>query len=62
MDAMRKEMLADAIAEEKRPKVCIKHPLACWYDAPECPACIAEREFLKLTDEMAVRLAATGDL
>ena len=50
-----REKLAEAIREEKLPKVCERHPEACWYDAPKCPACQAEREFLKLTKRIERR-------
>ena len=33
-----------------QPQVCAKHPKAVWYDAKECPACKAEKDFLSLTD------------
>jgi hypothetical protein len=41
----------EAIREEKLPKVCERHPKAVWHDSPVCPACKAESDFLKLTDE-----------
>ena len=44
-----REQLAEAIREEKSLKVCAKHPRTVYFDGPKCPACQAEREFLKLT-------------
>ena len=38
--------------ENPKPKVCLKHPMACVYDGAQCPACQAEVEFLRLTDDM----------
>lgn len=38
--------------EYLKPKVCFKHPRPCIYDAPECPACQAEKEFVALTKDM----------
>ena len=61
VDEYKQDMLADAIAEEKKPKVCMKHPTAIWHDSKTCPACDAERELLHLTNEMAVRDASEGD-
>ena len=42
---------ADLLEEESpSPSVCLKHPRAVYFDGPTCcPACSAEREFLKLT-------------
>ena len=50
--SMSEERLAQAIREEKLPKVCEKHPRAVWHDEVECPACRAEREFLELSKGM----------
>lgn len=37
----------------RQPKTnsCIRHPKACFYDGPTCPACQAEREWLALSEE-----------
>jgi hypothetical protein len=43
---------AEAIAQEKSLQVCARHPKTVYYDEPECPACRASRELLKLTSEM----------
>ena len=41
---------ADLLEEETpAPNVCLKHPVAIWYDGT-CDACRAEFEFMKLTD------------
>jgi hypothetical protein len=41
-----KELLAEAIREEKSLQVCARHPTTVYYDEPECPVCkmIAELE------------------
>lgn len=37
-------------SERPELKTCIKHPRPCKYDGQKCPACEAEKEFLKLTE------------
>jgi len=36
----------------KKLRVCLKHPRSVVHDTVLCPACAAEREFLKLTKGM----------
>jgi len=52
---MNKKQLAEAIREEKLPKLCTKHPHPVYYDEPLCPACKAMKEFLQLTENMERR-------
>jgi len=61
-DKFRKEMLADAIAEEKKLRICQKHLRAVWYDAKTCPACQAEKEFDRIySNHDAVADVAAGE-
>lgn len=41
--------------ENPKPQMCLKHPKPCVYDGLACPACDAESEFLRLTEDMKVR-------
>lgn len=41
---MSREQLADAILDEKMPKVCDKHRQLVYHDEPECPCCRMGRE------------------
>jgi hypothetical protein len=36
---------------EKPIRHCDKHPRAVWHDSAECPGCLAEKEFIALTDK-----------
>jgi len=49
---VNKKQLAEAIREEKLPKLCTKHPHPVYFDEALCPACVAEKQFLALTDKM----------
>jgi hypothetical protein len=47
-----RELRGERIEEEyPSPAVCLRHPRAVWYDATDCPACTAEKEFLALTEK-----------
>lgn len=50
-----RDLLADAIAEEGLPKLCLRHPRPVTFDSRECPVCQIEEEFLRLTDEKETR-------
>ncbi len=39
-NAMTQEQLAEAIREEKLPRICMKHPAPVYFDEPKCPACV----------------------
>lgn len=49
------ELLEPRPDDNKKPKVCLKHPRPCVYDGLTCPACQGELEWLLLTDDMKVR-------
>jgi hypothetical protein len=43
--------LRDALMEVAPLKQCNRHPRRVWYEEQECPACVAENQFLSLADE-----------
>jgi len=49
---MNKKQLAEAIREEKRLKVCRKHPRPVHHQEKICPVCRIEKEWLVLTNDM----------
>ena len=42
---MSKELLAEAIREEKSLQVCAKHARTVYYDGKECPCCQILKEY-----------------
>jgi len=48
LDDVRAEQLADAIADEKKPRMCNRHPEPVFYDELRCPCCA-------LTSEIGLR-------
>lgn len=49
---MSKELLAEAIREEKSLQVCARHPVTVYYDEPSCPVC-------KMIDELEDKASGT---
>lgn len=45
--------LCGAVRNDPEAGICRKHPRPVYYDGKICPACVAEREFLALTKDMA---------
>jgi hypothetical protein len=41
---MSREQLAEAIREEKLPKVCLRHDEPVYFDGKHCPCCLILRE------------------
>jgi hypothetical protein len=53
---MSKELLAEAIADEKQmPRVCLKHPRPVVYEERECPCCRIMAENPELTKKLRKR-------
>jgi len=49
-----RERLAEALRSEKSLNVCARHAVTIYFDGPDdaCPACLAQKDFLALTDNM----------
>jgi len=53
---MSRELLAEAIREEKQPRVCLFHEKAVVYDEFGCPCCRIIREFPKLLSDQELKM------